>query len=72
MCLSSIGRWMSFRRKSDNAPEECRPDQDVLVRRRHQKEQKVDRRRGKLKIFVGATADVGETYKMLEEARWMN
>jgi len=44
-----------------------RPDPDALLARVQREEQKA--RRGKLKIFFGATAGVGKTYKMLEEAR---
>lgn len=50
-------------------PEECRPDPDALLRRLQQKEQKAERKAGKLKIFVGAAAGVGKTYQMLEEAQ---
>ena len=50
-------------------PEECRPDPDALLRRLQHKEQKAERRAGKLKIFVGAAAGVGKTYQMLEEAQ---
>ncbi len=50
-------------------PETCRPDPDALLRRLQQKEQKAERRAGKLKIFVGAAAGVGKTYQMLEEAQ---
>ena len=44
-----------------------RPDPDALLARVQQEEAKA--RRGKLKIFFGATAGVGKTYAMLEEAR---
>jgi two-component system sensor histidine kinase KdpD len=44
-----------------------RPDPDALLARVQREEAKA--RRGKLKIFFGATAGVGKTYKMLEEAR---
>ncbi len=50
-------------------PETSRPDPDALLRRLQQKEQKAERRAGKLKIFVGAAAGVGKTYQMLEEAQ---
>ena len=46
---------------------EARPDPDVLLARVQREEAKA--KRGKLKIFFGATAGVGKTYKMLEEAR---
>jgi two-component system sensor histidine kinase KdpD len=44
-----------------------RPDPDALLARVQREEAKA--KRGKLKIFFGATAGVGKTYKMLEEAR---
>jgi len=50
-------------------PETSRPDPDALLRRLQQKEQKAERKAGKLKIFVGAAAGVGKTYQMLEEAQ---
>jgi two-component system, OmpR family, sensor histidine kinase KdpD len=53
----------------DDMSEERRPDPDALLRRLQQKEQKAERKAGKLKIFVGAAAGVGKTYQMLEEAR---
>ena len=46
---------------------EARPDPDALLARVQRQEAKA--RRGKLKIFFGATAGVGKTYAMLEEAR---
>ena len=46
---------------------EARPDPDALLARVQREEEKA--KRGKLKIFFGATAGVGKTYKMLEEAR---
>ncbi len=46
---------------------EARPDPDALLARVQREEEKA--RRGKLKIFFGATAGVGKTYAMLEEAR---
>src|SRR5574337_861465 len=46
---------------------DARPDPDALLARVQREEQKA--RRGKLKIFFGATAGVGKTYAMLEEAR---
>ncbi|HTQ77488.1 MAG TPA: sensor histidine kinase KdpD [Burkholderiales bacterium] len=45
----------------------ARPDPDALLARVQREEEKA--RRGKLKIFFGATAGVGKTYAMLEEAR---
>ncbi|HET7375120.1 MAG TPA: sensor histidine kinase KdpD, partial [Anaerolineae bacterium] len=44
-----------------------RPDPDELLARVKQAESK--RLRGRLKIFFGATAGVGKTYAMLEQAR---
>ncbi|HTN28034.1 MAG TPA: sensor histidine kinase KdpD [Burkholderiales bacterium] len=44
-----------------------RPDPDALLARVQREEQKA--KRGKLRIFFGATAGVGKTYKMLEEAQ---
>jgi two-component system sensor histidine kinase KdpD len=44
-----------------------RPDPDALLARVQREEAKA--KRGKLKIFFGATAGVGKTYGMLEEAR---
>jgi two-component system, OmpR family, sensor histidine kinase KdpD len=46
---------------------EARPDPDALLARVQREETKA--KRGKLKIFFGATAGVGKTYGMLEEAR---
>ncbi|MGA7983861.1 MAG: two-component system sensor histidine kinase KdbD, partial [Burkholderiales bacterium] len=46
---------------------DARPDPDALLARVQREEAKA--RRGKLKVFFGATAGVGKTYKMLEEAR---
>jgi len=46
---------------------EARPDPDALLARVKRDEARA--RRGKLKIFFGATAGVGKTYAMLEEAR---
>ena len=46
---------------------QARPDPDALLARVQREEAKA--KRGKLKIFFGATAGVGKTYKMLEEAR---
>jgi two-component system sensor histidine kinase KdpD len=45
----------------------ARPDPDALLARVQREETKA--RRGKLKVFFGATAGVGKTYAMLEEAR---
>ncbi|MGZ8154082.1 MAG: histidine kinase, partial [Burkholderiales bacterium] len=44
-----------------------RPDPDALLARVHREEAKS--RRGKLKIFLGASAGVGKTYAMLSDAR---
>ncbi|WP_322043005.1 sensor histidine kinase KdpD [Paraburkholderia sp. J67] len=44
-----------------------RPDPDELLDRLQREEEK--RRRGKLKIFFGASAGVGKTYAMLQAAR---
>src|SRR5688500_2959393 len=41
-----------------------RPDPDVLLRQLQAAEQR--RRRGRLKIFVGASPGVGKTFTMLE------
>ena len=46
---------------------DVRPDPDALLARVQREEAKAGR--GKLKVFFGATAGVGKTYKMLEEAR---
>ena len=46
---------------------EKRPDPDALLARVQQKEAR--QRRGKLKVFFGASAGVGKTYAMLEAAR---
>jgi two-component system sensor histidine kinase KdpD len=46
---------------------ENRPDPDALLARVQREEAKA--KRGKLRIFFGATAGVGKTYAMLEEAR---
>jgi two-component system sensor histidine kinase KdpD len=46
---------------------EIRPDPDALLARVQREEAKA--KRGKLKIFFGATAGVGKTFAMLEEAR---
>ncbi|CAB3781559.1 Sensor protein KdpD [Paraburkholderia caffeinitolerans] len=47
-----------------------RPDPDELLDRLQRDEEK--RRRGKLKIFFGASAGVGKTYAMLQAARRRN
>ncbi|HLX81584.1 MAG TPA: sensor histidine kinase KdpD [Burkholderiales bacterium] len=49
---------------------EARPDPDALLARVQREDTKA--RRGKLKVFFGASAGVGKTYKMLEEARKLN
>jgi two-component system sensor histidine kinase KdpD len=46
---------------------ERRPDPDALLA--HVQAEEVRARRGKLKVFFGATAGVGKTYAMLEAAR---
>lgn len=46
---------------------DSRPDPEELLAR--VKEQELEASRGKLKIFLGAAAGVGKTYKMLESAR---
>jgi len=46
--------------------EDSRPDPDALLARLHQEEAK--ERRGRLKIFFGASAGVGKTYAMLTAA----
>ncbi len=46
---------------------EQRPDPDALLRRVSAEEER--RRRGRLKIFFGASPGVGKTYAMLEAAR---
>ncbi len=46
---------------------EQRPDPDALLARVQREEAKA--KRGKLKVFLGATAGVGKTYAMLSEAR---
>jgi two-component system sensor histidine kinase KdpD len=46
---------------------QARPDPDALLARVQRQEAQAQR--GKLKIFFGATAGVGKTYAMLEEAR---
>ena len=46
---------------------ETRPDPDQLLK--HVKAEEARARRGRLRIFFGATAGVGKTYAMLEAAR---
>jgi two-component system sensor histidine kinase KdpD len=46
---------------------EARPDPDALLARVQREETRAAR--GKLKVFFGACAGVGKTYKMLDEAR---
>ncbi|NCT68185.1 MAG: sensor histidine kinase KdpD [Rhodanobacteraceae bacterium] len=48
-------------------PPERRPDPDALLARVQRDESRAHR--GRLKIFFGATAGVGKTYAMLEDAR---
>src|SRR5437867_6571224 len=48
---------------------EGRPDPDALLRRVAGEETR--RRRGRLKVFFGASPGVGKTYAMLEAARRM-
>ena len=49
---------------------EARPDPDQLLERI--KEDEARARRGRLKIFFGASAGVGKTYSMLEAARGLH
>ena len=44
-----------------------RPDPDVLLA--HMREQERRAARGRLRIYFGASAGVGKTYAMLQEAR---
>src|SRR5574337_1334575 len=46
---------------------EHRPDPEVLLAR--VKEEEARKKRGRLKVFLGAAAGVGKTYAMLEDAR---
>ena len=46
---------------------EARPDPDQLLEQI--KEDEARARRGRLKVFFGASAGVGKTYAMLEAAR---
>ena len=48
-------------------PPDKRPDPDALLARVQQDEAR--QRRGKLKVFFGASAGVGKTYAMLEALR---
>ena len=48
-------------------PDDTRPDPDLLLNRI--KAEEARSRRGKLKIFFGASAGVGKTYAMLPAAR---
>jgi two-component system, OmpR family, sensor histidine kinase KdpD len=48
---------------------DCRPDPDQLLERLTHEENVACSSRGNLKIFLGAAAGVGKTYKMLEEAQ---
>ncbi|HZX30628.1 MAG TPA: sensor histidine kinase KdpD, partial [Rhodocyclaceae bacterium] len=50
-----------------NTSDSDRPDPDQLLARIHAEESRA--RRGKLKIFFGASAGVGKTYAMLNAAR---
>src|SRR5690349_15823491 len=56
--------WLRLR-KGDRSVEN-RPDPDALLVLAKAEEERA--RRGKLKIFFGATAGVGKTYAMLEAA----
>ena len=47
--------------------DDLRPDPDALLARVQQQEAQA--RRGRLKIFFGASAGVGKTYRMLKEAQ---
>lgn len=47
---------------------DCRPDPDRLLQRLSN-EEKLSSSRGHLKVFLGAAAGVGKTYRMLEEAQ---
>ncbi|WP_240141351.1 DUF4118 domain-containing protein [Nitrosomonas sp. HPC101] len=49
------------------APDDQRPDPDVLLQQVQQEEARAQR--GRLKIFFGASAGVGKTYAMLSAAR---
>src|SRR5579883_149285 len=45
---------------------DTRPDPEKLLKRAEEEEQK--KRRGKLKIYLGAAPGVGKTYEMLHDA----
>ncbi len=69
--LSSAGRELDRGaerlRYTFPAMAEIRPDPDALLARVQREE--VKSKRGKLKIFLGASAGVGKTYAMLSDAR---
>ena len=46
-----------------------RPDPDQLLKMIKEEEEKKERKKGYLKIFIGYIAGVGKTYRMLSEAR---
>lgn len=52
----------------NHPPPDLRPDPDALLAQ-VRSEVGAGRTRGRLKVFLGATAGVGKTYAMLEEAR---
>ncbi len=52
---------------SNTSPDDHRPDPDALLARVQREEAQA--RRGRLKIFFGASAGVGKTYAMLSAAR---
>ena len=49
--------------------EENRPDPELLLKSSVKREEKREKERGKLKIFLGYAAGVGKTYAMLEAAQ---
>jgi two-component system sensor histidine kinase KdpD len=49
--------------------EDQRPSPDALLRRIKEEEESAKSGRGRLKIFLGAAAGVGKTYRMLEDAQ---
>jgi two-component system sensor histidine kinase KdpD len=63
MCSRSTWHWMP----RDNVADDLRPDPDHLLAEVQRAEKRA--RRGRLRIFFGATAGVGKTYSMLESAR---
>ena len=67
--LVQIANKERLSRPRSHAPtdSERRPDPDALLARVKDDESRA--RRGRLKIFFGATAGVGKTYAMLEAAR---